>query len=800
MPLKLPCIALFLAVLTACAARGEAPALSLEPNPAAAARYWRPGPDTPVAAAASDDASLLLPCPFRRGMDRVFWDRAADFNLAHYPALELEISCPHPAALRRIGLYLKSGNGWYVWLKPLPGPGRQKLFLAQREAGTEGRPAGWHRIDGIRLSVMPASAVDTALTLHALNARRPALAVVRGTSSCPNQAERNAAHSAARRIGRWLEELHLSFSLLDDEDVMAGRLSGARLAILPYNPHPPRRQIQALQNFANQGGKLMVFYSAEPQLAEILGLRLGEYQRARQPGQWSAFAFNREAPPDVPALVFQDSSNIRPVFAAGRQAKVIAYWRNAAGKTGADPAWALTDRGCWMSHILLNGDDENKKLLLLALAGRYEKSVWREAALAAFANAGRIASFSSLPAAQAGIASLAAANHRRELARPALDQASNYYRQLRSRMADRDYPEAFRESRRLQRALLQAYAAAHPPRAMEFRGVWNHSGMGLYPGDWPRTARLLKNSGITAVFPNLLWAGVAHYPSRMVPPSEISRTVGDQLRQAGNAARDAGLEMHLWKVCWNLGAAPAEQVAQWRRAGRLQRAADGEVLPWLCPSHPRNTAQEIDAIREAAATRLLDGVHLDYLRYPGPHACYCDGCRRSFEQALGRAAAGWPAAARNGLLAGQFQEWRCAQLTEFVRRVRQALQEVDPRIKLSAAVYQSYPDCRRSVGQDWGRWLKTGLLDFVVPMNYTENTAEFGGILRRQCALPGASQRVLPGLGVTAAESQLTPDRVLEQIMQTRALDCGGFVLFDLNATLAEEILPILRLGPTARP
>ncbi len=674
------------------------------------------------------------------------------FNLAYYPALELEISCHNPAAVRRVGVYLKSGHGWYVWLKPLPGPGRQKLFLAQRDAGTEGRPAGWHRIDGIRLSVMPAVPADTALTLHALHARRPALAMVRGASSCPNQSERNAANSAARRIGRWLEELNLPFASLDDEDVMTGRLSGARLAILPYNPHPPRRQIQALQNFVRRGGKLIVFYSADPQLAEMLGLRLGEYQRARQPGQWSAFAFNREAPPDVPALVFQDSSNIRPVFPADRPAKVIAHWRNAAGQAGSDPAWVLTDRGCWMSHILLNGDDENKKLLLLALAGHFERSAWREAALAAFANAGRIGGYSGMPAAQAGIASLAGANNRRELVRPALDQASNYYRLLSRRMADRDYPGAFRESRRLQRALQQAYAAAHPPRAMEFRGVWNHSGMGLYPGDWPRTMRLLKHSGMTAVFPNLLWAGTAHYPSRIVPPSDISRTVGDQLRQAGDAARAVGLEMHLWKVCWNLGAAPAEQVSQWRRAGRLQRTADGGSLPWLCPSHPQNVAQEINAIREAAATGLLDGVHLDYLRYPGPHACFCDGCRRRFEQALGRPASGWPGAARDGAFAGQFQEWRCEQITEFVRRVRQALREVDPRIKLSAAVYQNYPDCRRSVSRTAGTMVEKGWMDFVVPAQITEYTGEFAA-WRPASMRPTASaaSRIYPGMGVTAA-------------------------------------------------
>lgn len=795
---KLSVIALLFVLATGFVRGSEVPTINLEPNPATAARHWRPGPASPAAARHND--ALLFPCPLRRGMDRVYWDRDVNFNLAHYPLLELEISCPRPDAVRRIGLYLKSGKGWYVWLKPLAGSGRQTLFLAQREAGAEGQPAGWHKIDGIRLSVMPSLPLDTTITLHALKAKRPALAVVRGTTSCPNQAERNAANSATRRISQWLDDLRLPYSLLNDEDVSAGRLSGARLAILPYNPHPSRWQIQALQNFADQGGKFMVFYSADPKLAEMLGMRLGEYQRARQPGQWNAFAFNRNAPDDVPALVFQDSSNIRPILPDSRHAKTIAYWQNAAGKSSSDPAWALSKRGCWMSHILLNGDDENKKLLILALAGHFEPSVWREAALAAFANVGRIGGYSDLPTAQAGITALAAAGGRRDLVQPALDRANDHYRQLRKQMAAQNYQKSFQESRHLQRALLQAYSAAHPPCSMRLRGVWNHSGMGLYPGDWPRTARLLKSSGINAIFPNLLWAGTAHYPSKIVPPSDISRIVGDQLRQSANAARAAGLEIHLWKVCWNLGNAPAEKIEQWRSDGRLQRTADGETLPWLCPSHPKNIAQEINAIREAVASGLLDGIHLDYLRYPGPHACFCNGCRQRFEKALGQRVSGWPAKVRNGPLANRFQEWRCDQITEFVRRVRQVVKELDPQIKLSAAVYQGYPDCRRSVGQDWGHWLKNGLLDFVVPMNYTSSSAEFADVLRRQTALPGAAHRIYPGLGVTAAESRLTPDRVIEQISQAEALHCGGFVLFDLNATLAEETLPILRLGPTSRP
>jgi len=63
--------------------------------------------------------------------------------------------------------------------------------------------------------------------------------------------------------------------------------------------------------------------------------------------------------------------------------------------------------------------------------------------------------------------------------------------------------------------------------------------------------------------------------------------------------------------------------------------------------------------------------------------------------------------------------------------------------------------------------------------------------------LPALRNKLLPGLGVTATESRLDAPAVIDQIMLTRQKGCPGFVLFDLNATLAEQILPMLKLGVT---
>jgi uncharacterized lipoprotein YddW (UPF0748 family) len=195
----------------------------------------------------------------------------------------------------------------------------------------------------------------------------------------------------------------------------------------------------------------------------------------------------------------------------------------------------------------------------------------------------------------------------------------------------------------------------------------------------------------------------------------------------------------------------------------------------------------------------VDGIHLDYIRYPGGNHCFGPPSRRAFEQWLGAPAGGWPRAALGGgALRPKYARWRADTITSFVRSARDLVRSVNPGIKLSAAVWGGYPDTIDSIGQDWGAWLREGLVDFVCPMNYTEDTFRFASQVRRQLALPGAASRVYPGLGVTSAESQLAADKAIEQVAALRRAGAPGFMLFDLSHTLREETLPALRLGATA--
>jgi uncharacterized lipoprotein YddW (UPF0748 family) len=338
-------------------------------------------------------------------------------------------------------------------------------------------------------------------------------------------------------------------------------------------------------------------------------------------------------------------------------------------------------------------------------------------------------------------------------------------------------------------------SAASPPR--EGRAMWNHSGTGAYPGDWERTAKLLADSGFNMVLPNMLWGGVAHYPSDLLPRSGTFQKFGDQIAQCCTAAKKHGLEVHVWKVNFNLITAPKSFIEKLRCEGRTQVSAKGKPSDWLCPSHPENQKLERDSMLEVARKYAVDGLHFDYIRYPDGQHCYCDGCRRRFEAQTGRKVSdgNWPTECYSGSRADEYRDWRCRQITQLVADVSRRAREIRPGIRISAAVFGAYPDCRKSVGQDWPEWIKAGYLDFVCPMDYTEDDAVFSRLVRRQVGLVDGRVPLYPGIGATASRSKLTPEHALEQIRRARTLGANGFVIFNLDGKTAVSIVPEVGRG-----
>jgi uncharacterized lipoprotein YddW (UPF0748 family) len=599
-----------------------------------------------------------------------------------------------------------------------------------------------------------------------------------------------AAKHTAQPIVSMLAELGIESRTFDEIKVAHGALNGCSVAILPNNPTVDVACVAALQRFCESGGKLFICYSLPPRLSETLGFGRAKYVKQKRPGQFAEMRFDAKDILGLPPSVRQASWNITAVEPIGHHARVIASWYDDAKQPTGLQAILLSDRGAFLSHVVLADDAQQKKKLLAAVLGHLAPSLWNDMAKVAIRNASSVGHCKTTEemasywkSATGDEKTLAAAQETLQSAEKALAAGRAF--------------EAFESAKRARESLVDAYLRTVPSRTPEGRGVWNHSGTGAYPGDWERSAKLLADNGFNMIFPNMLWGGLAHYASDVLPRSEVFRKYGDQVAQCCEAAHRHGIEVHVWKVSFNLSTAPKDFIETMRREGRTQVTAKGKPADWLCPSHPENRKLELDSLLEVARKYPIDGLHFDYIRYPDGSHCYCDGCRKRFEAETGRKIddADWPKACFSGERKQEYRDWRCRQITALVEAVRQEARKIRPALKISAAVFGGYPDCRKSVGQDWAAWVKAGYVDFLCPMDYSIDDNEFVALVQKQLELVEGRIPLYPGIGATATGIHMTPDRVMGQIHLARSLGAAGWTVFNFDANTAATIVPGVGLG-----
>lgn len=482
----------------------------------------------------------------------------------------------------------------------------------------------------------------------------------------------------------------------------------------------------------------------------------------------------------------QASWNITTAEPAGHHARVIARWFDADGKPTGLPAMLLSDRGAFLTHIILPDDRPGKKQLLAAVLGHLAPPLWEKMTRAEMERMGQVGHLGTWD----DIVEFVTAAKCAPALAP-LNSAGKAREKAAVELAKKHYPEAVEAARRARKLLAEAYLRAQPSPKTEGRAIWNHSGTGAYPGDWERTARELQAAGFNMVLPNMLWGGVAHYASDVLPRSKTFEEHGDQIAQCVAACHRHGIEVHVWKVNWNLSRAPKEFVEKMQKAGRTQVTAAGKPHRWLCPSHPENFKLELESMLEVARKYDVDGLHFDYIRYPGGQCCYCEGCRARFEADRKAKVAHWPKDCYSGPLKEEYRTWRCRQITRLVEAVRREVKRLKPEIKISAAVFGSYPACRESVGQDWAEWIKAGYLDFVCPMDYTQSDMAFENLVSSQLKLVGGRIPLYPGIGAW----RLPPDRTVGQIYHARRLGAAGFTIFNLSESAIQLHVPAIGLG-----
>lgn len=689
---------------------------------------------------------------------------------------------------------------------PLRGEGTSETNVRGRRKGRLSSVRPWAGLLGLAVIVLAICSLipdhssvsaPSSLTAAASSSSRPPVVIIEGDNLGPDGAALRAdAKRFADNVRRALEQACVAYENSADSTVEKwGVPASCQVAILPYNRNISARELIHLRAFVGRGGKVIVFYVGPDELLSVAGVSAGAVVKSEREGQFAAMAMRLGTLPALPSSVMQSSWNVRACEPLpGSQ--VVGDWVDGRGMPSGLPAVVVGERGAFISHVLIQGDDYRKGQLLRAIIGHFVPTIWPHAVRGELASLDAVGRFGTLSRLRAHLEARRRAGQQVDTPLEAAQRAMQLADQARITLARGDVIPAVEAASAARIAAARAFWGAYPAKPGELRGVWM-----IYRGrpSWEETMRNLRAANINAVMPRFCSAGVAYFPSQYLPHASFLKQNGDQLAQATEAGRKYGIPVHARMLALFVYEAPEGVREQYRKAERLMVSTTGETENWLCPINPLNRQAVLGACLEMARYPVA-GIQLDYIRYPWKTYCYCKRCRAKFEQDLGVTVSRWPFDCIEGKYRGRFADWRREQVTSLVRELRRRLREVDPNLLLSAAVFVNWEGHRESFGQDWKAWVDEGLLDFVCPMDYFAEEETFASWVMKQRQWTAWEVPMCVGIGPRVEKLRLDPQRVLTQIELSRQLGGDGWVLFEYDETLAAEHLPVVASGVSKEP
>jgi len=320
--------------------------------------------------------------------------------------------------------------------------------------------------------------------------------------------------------------------------------------------------------------------------------------------------------------------------------------------------------------------------------------------------------------------------------------------------------------------------------------VWVTTDLRATDDDWRRRFAKWRESGIDAVLPEVFNSWNAFYRSGHLPVAD------EWLERILPLAKAEGLEVHawIWTMPCNIDEVHDEHpewfVVNRRGESCWERPAYIKYYRFLCPSVPGVHEFLRERVKELAGYEELDGIHLDYIRFPdvilpaklqGKYGivqkkelpeydyCYCESCRMEFKERYGVD----PLELEDPSASPEWRQFRYDLIT---RLVNEDLVPVGRGHKkaMTAAVFPNWEDVR----QEWRAWD----LDGVFPMLY--HTSYGGDIawIREQTEKGIKSlKRKIPlysGLFVPS----LSPEELAEAVKASLEGGASGVSLFSSGA------------------
>lgn len=225
------------------------------------------------------------------------------------------------------------------------------------------------------------------------------------------------------------------------------------------------------------------------------------------------------------------------------------------------------------------------------------------------------------------------------------------------------------------------------------------------------------------------------------------------------------------------------------RLARYVRGAATEVEGlYLSPITAGAAQYTVGVVRDIVQRYDVDGVHLDYVRYPSEEFDYSRESLIAFRQdVIGDLTPGDQRKYDAGLAVSpliyaqafpdRWRAFRTNRLTALVAQLKETIKSIRPAALVSAAVVPDPIDAAAHRLQNWREWLARDLIDVVCPMAYTTDANVFTTQIASAKELAG-THGVWAGIGAY----RLSPAQIVTAVQSARRQGVGGIILFSYDS------------------
>ncbi|MCX7959526.1 MAG: family 10 glycosylhydrolase, partial [Deltaproteobacteria bacterium] len=280
-------------------------------------------------------------------------------------------------------------------------------------------------------------------------------------------------------------------------------------------------------------------------------------------------------------------------------------------------------------------------------------------------------------------------------------------------------------------------------------------------------------------------------------------------------AHKNGLEIHVWVntfTMWSGTTPPPESSPrhiylshpEWLvvDSGGNKMALNSSYV-FATPGNPAVWDHIINVVSEIALKYNIDGIHFDYIRYPGPNYSFDSVSNLRYNEAK----------QKDSSLARE--DWQRAQVTEFISRAYENIISVKPMLKVTAAVWGIYRNkwgwSNVSQGysdyyQDSQNWMKLGVVDAISPMIYWPLTNPEGqrtdyATLSSDFMANSYSRFLFAGLHVYPRNDtdSYNFDEMAREIEHLRKIGAQGMAIYNYALLKQNNYFDELKNGPFNR-